>query len=409
MAGHFVRQAALEIAKAGHQITVVAPDHMAAQPIDDGPNLVVKRCRYWPWRSGQILAYGAGVIPNLQSRPLAILQAPLLFLAMLFTAFRSASQTDVIHAYWGFCGAVALALKYLIFIPRLWRDALRASVGFVVGHKEANQAKDLALKPVVLSILGSDLSGAGGKFITWLTKAVAVRVDHVTTASSTLAQNLVGAQSAVPTPNTDARSASLHKVKVIYNGVDASFLNGRNPAHPFVFLFVGRLAAVKGPDLALRAFTKAAKEIPGIELLVIGDGPMRKELEDYCRKQEAKVKFCGQIPYSDMPHYYRQANCLIISSRFEGLPNSLLEAMASGLAIVSFDVGGVAEVLSPERGVLVPNGDEASLSKALASIAKNGALAGRLGTAAAAWARENLSWSRVASEYLAIYQGTHNG
>jgi len=122
--------------------------------------------------------------------------------------------------------------------------------------------------------------------------------------------------------------------------------------------FVGRLSFEKGPDL----FCALASRLPGVPLALYGDGPMRAELE---RDHGGAVTFLGRVvPMA--PHWSR-IGLLVMPSRHEGLPLAALEAMAHGVPVAAFGVGGLPDLIEPgQNGFLAPAGDLAALAGAIA-------------------------------------------
>jgi L-malate glycosyltransferase len=128
-----------------------------------------------------------------------------------------------------------------------------------------------------------------------------------------------------------------------------------------VALFVGRLEHEKGTDVLLDAWTQVRQSLPDALLLLVGDGGLRSSLEA-CATPD--VRFAGLA--DDPLPYYQAADCFVLSSRSEGLPNAVLEAMATGLPVVATAVGGVPDVLHHgKEGLLVEPCDPTALAAAL--------------------------------------------
>jgi glycosyltransferase involved in cell wall biosynthesis len=138
----------------------------------------------------------------------------------------------------------------------------------------------------------------------------------------------------------------------------------------FAFFYVGRLEFVKDLGTLLRAFAALPSEIRSrAKLYLVGDGSERGLLESQCRALgiEDRVIFMGAR--SDAARLLIAADAFVMSSKSEGLPMALLEAMAAGIPCVATAVGGIPNLFSEERGVPVPAGDASQLSKAMGAVA----------------------------------------
>lgn len=151
-------------------------------------------------------------------------------------------------------------------------------------------------------------------------------------------------------------------------------------------LAIGRLHPVKGFDVLIEAFARAQAKVPGWRLDIHGEGDARPELEAQIRAAglEGQVRLPGLTdrPFDEL----RKAAVFVMSSRVEGFPNALVEAMACGLPVVSTAFGGAArDILTDGHdGLLVPAEDPAALAEALVRLMEDAALRNRLGAAAAA-------------------------
>lgn len=147
---------------------------------------------------------------------------------------------------------------------------------------------------------------------------------------------------------------------------------------------VGRLTEQKQFDLLLKAFARLKDRYSEWTLTIVGDGPMRSELESLCDQLglAGRVMFTGFV--TDPYRYLRQASLFVMSSGYEGFPNALCEAMACGLPVISTDcAGGVREIIRDgDNGILVPSGDEDALAAAMARLMGNEAERRRLASRA---------------------------
>ncbi len=197
----------------------------------------------------------------------------------------------------------------------------------------------------------------------------------------------------------------------IANGVDTRPFLAHTPAgrsqqtaSPLIVGFVGRLSPEKGPDLFLQAAARVLKELPSIRFQLIGDGPDRSSLEQLAQTLgiQDQVAFLGRK--DSMPGVYASLDLLVSSSRQEGLPMSLLEAMASSLPIVATSVGEVPSLISAhETGLLVPPSDVDALTSAIRTLLADPALRQQLGTSARDLVESSFSAARMTRHYTEVY------
>jgi glycosyltransferase involved in cell wall biosynthesis len=171
-------------------------------------------------------------------------------------------------------------------------------------------------------------------------------------------------------------------------------------------VFVGRLSPEKNPDGLLSAWVKAQPQLPsGWKLVFIGDGPMRQTLKERVEAEALRdsVQFAGER--SDVEHWLRAADIYVLASHHEGLSNTTLEAMASGLPVVSTRVSASAETIGEgEAGLIVDVGRMDQLAEALIRLATDSTLRERMGRAGRAVIERKYSIDRVAEAHLELYR-----
>jgi len=135
--------------------------------------------------------------------------------------------------------------------------------------------------------------------------------------------------------------------------------------------FVGRLARIKRVDHLLHAFACARRLGAAARLAIVGDGPLRSNLEDLSRRLgiHERVHFAGYR--ADMVSVAAAADLAVLSSDNEGTPVSLIEAGAACTASAAFSVGGVRDVVHADTGILVPASDVSALGRAIARLAND--------------------------------------
>ncbi len=152
---------------------------------------------------------------------------------------------------------------------------------------------------------------------------------------------------------------------------------------PFI-LAIGRLTHQKGFDSLIEAFALCAQRHPAWRLVILGEGAERGALEHIITSKRLSGRVLMPGTQQDTSRWLGQADLFVLSSRYEGFPNALLEAMAAGLAVVSFACeSGPPDIISHEiNGLLVPEGDVKALSKAMNGLMRDESLRRSLGTRA---------------------------
>jgi L-malate glycosyltransferase len=162
------------------------------------------------------------------------------------------------------------------------------------------------------------------------------------------------------------------RLSVIRNGVDTEYFQpapeGNGPSSSVV-LSVGRMVPDKDHETLIRAFALVARDFPQTQLWLVGEGPLLEEIRQLASEILPPGACRFLPPQADLRPLFRQAGLLALSSRTEALPNVVLEAMASGLAVAATAVGGVPEMVAPaETGWLAPPGDPPALAEALGRL-----------------------------------------
>lgn len=217
--------------------------------------------------------------------------------------------------------------------------------------------------PIVTTVHGASQMGGIADLYEWLQERAFRLFDGVIAVSDALAAEL------------RREGVDGERIAVIHNAFP-----GRTEFHPrgeararlglgedeFVIGWVGRMIEAKGPDL----FIQCLAEVDEIDFTacMIGDGPELARVKELTRKLKMsdRVRFHGRI--EDAAKLFRAFDVFVLSSRREGTPMVLLEAMAAGVPVVTPRVGGVSEVVGPEEARLVPPRDPKSLAAAVADV-----------------------------------------
>jgi glycosyltransferase involved in cell wall biosynthesis len=168
------------------------------------------------------------------------------------------------------------------------------------------------------------------------------------------------------------------RFEIVPNVVDTEVFHpdsGVMKDQPLRFVHVSGLRAEKNVPEIIRAMGRLLRKYPNAKLNIVGDGPERRKAEavaeelDLCGRS---VFFLGMLESGDVASVLRRSDVLILLSDFENSPCVLLEAMACGLFVVAPRVGGIPEIVTPQRGILVPPGDGPALAEAMEMISRQG-------------------------------------
>jgi glycosyltransferase involved in cell wall biosynthesis len=183
----------------------------------------------------------------------------------------------------------------------------------------------------------------------------------------------------------------------------------RAPLRP-VFLASRLLEPSYGVDCVLRAFARIQERIPDARLVVAGDGSLRASLERLARTLGLRhVRFVGRVPMDEMAGLYDAADVYLTATRVDNAPNSILEALACGLAVVTTDAGGIPDLVRHEDTCLmVPCGDPEAMADAAGRLLGDPVLAQRLGQRGREHA-ERFGWRVVGPAWLALYRRLASG
>ncbi len=204
------------------------------------------------------------------------------------------------------------------------------------------------------------------------------------------------------------------RLTVIPNGADPQRTCGVAPLdrssiavpHDAVLaVYAGRLDPQKGCDVLIEALALATCDVPRLHLALAGTGPQAGSLARLAEERgvAARTHFLGWC--DDIPRLLAAADLFVLASRWEGMPNAVLEAMAAGLPVVATRAEGVPELVQEERtGLLVPVGDAAQLAAALRRAASDARARAEWGARARTRVAEHFSLDQMISRYDALYR-----
>ena len=379
--GTFMEPIATSIAARGHLVHVVAPWHprVARRPVEHGVHFHFYK--YAPLESLNVFGYAEGMRADVRLRRTAMAAAPLALAAGWRAARKVARkyQATIMHGHWVVPGGVTAAVAS----PRV---------------------------PLVISLHGSDVFVAERFAPARAAARLAFRrAAYVTACSEDLAVRAI------------ALGAPRDRTVVIPYGVDADRFRpsaaarvefrSRNRIPPDVPLIAaaGRLVSKKGFEYLIDGLPR----IDGAVVALAGDGTLRDELERRASQAGVadRVVFLGNRSQDDVSALFASADVIATpsvrdeSGNVDGLPNVVMEALASGTPLVTTTAGGIGAVVENETtAIVVPEKDASALADALTRALTDAALRERLGVAARRLVQERFGWARTAERFEDVYR-----
>lgn len=292
-------------------ITVLVPYAPGAKEKEILEGVKVVRYHYFPVHKWETLCYPGAIVPRIREKKIRVLLVPFLVIALYFQLFRRLPAYDIVHAHW--------------LIPQ----------GII---------QSFFKKPYVVTGHGSDVHSFNKGFIKKLKIMALQKAKHVTVVSDHLKRKL------------QELDPGLHP-SVISMGVNASCFGNQYYIRDYfgqagrkVVLFVGRLVKEKG----ITYLIDAMRQINAL-LVIVGEGPMKSELEKEASEKKVEALFLGSKTHEELKTIYASADIFVMPSipaqngGKEGFGLVALEAMASGLPVVASDSGGISQII--EDGV----------------------------------------------------------
>jgi glycosyltransferase involved in cell wall biosynthesis len=378
-AGPFIRDLARGLVRGGDRVTVLAPHAAGVAPGWDDGGVEVVTFRYAPERH-EVLGYGRSLEADEKVKGKAALAAPLYALSARQALRRQLRRRrfDLVHAHW--------------IVPN---GVVAATVGKV---------------PLAIGLHGSDvfLAEKGGvrTFARW-----ALRRSRLLTGCS---PELVERVRALGFPAERSR--------VIPYGVDTSAFSPSPDRRPIwrerlgipesapLLLGVGRMATKKGFQVLIEILPSLLGEHPDLRVVLAGGGDLLDGFRESARPWADRVFFPGSVLRDTLPDLYRAADAFVLPAvhdgkgNVDGLPNVILEAMASGLPVVASRISGIPLAVEDGRtGLLVPERDPEALLEALRCLLADLDSARAMGEQGRGKAEAELTWDAVAARYREGY------
>lgn len=364
--GTFIYEAAQALIRQGIIINVVAMHTPDAETHETRNGIEVNRPRYmWP-ESLEVLQKYKGGLPIFWSKELLarLIILPFMIAHTLGIAWHT-RKADLIHAHWSLSALC-------VWLSRPF-------------HR----------KPFVVTVQGSDIyQGAKIPLIKLITRLALNQADYVLALSHSLA--------------VETRAMGITSpILIMPNGVNTSeFVPDASQRQPII-LFVGSLITRKGVNFLIMAMSTILETYPNYQLVIVGDGPLRNELERLVSKLNLtnNVEFVGDLSPKDVRVLMQKSQVFVLPSIEEGQGVVILEALACGLPCVGSAVGGIPEMIRPDlTGVLVPPGDAVSIASGIDYILSNPSRWQRMSSNARRIAVAEYDWDKIAQRLVSIYR-----
>ncbi|MGH8119567.1 MAG: glycosyltransferase [Gammaproteobacteria bacterium] len=376
----FVFELCRRLQKSGITIDVIAPHATGAKTLEVMNGINVYRYRYCPERL-EVLAYQGGILANLRRHGSAFLLVPGFFLFQGLAVWRRLRKEkyDLMHAHW--------------LIPQ----------GLVCVLVNLLRARGNRI-PVVCTSHGGDLYALRGRPFPAIKNFVMKRLAHLCVVSRAMQATCIG------------YGMEPEKINVLPMGVDLRniFRPAANTVrHAHRLLFVGRLVEKKGVTHALDAMAILKKTIPGIELLVVGDGPELPALKQKITQlglEDQNVTLAGSIRNVELPAIYSSAAVFVMPAVVdshgdqEGFGLVLVEAMGCGCAVVASDLPPIHDIVQHgQNGLLTKPGDARDLADKILQLLQDRELCLRLAANGRESVRGRFDWETTATQYQKLF------
>ncbi len=368
-------------------IHILAPHAPGAKELETWGKMKITRFPYFFPKSLEKLCYEGGIIPNLKSSWLARLQLPFFLIALLIHLIKmtSGNKFDLIHCHW------LIPQGFFCALIKIFRGI-----------------------PYILTAHGGDVYSF--KNIPFVRSLIKFSLKHSTICT-------VNSQA---TKNEVLKNRENSNIQVVPMGVDLDKFNPENFNHEIrdsmgsenlLLLGVGRLAFKKGFNFLIEAMPQIIQEIPNTQLVIIGFGPQKEQLEKQIQRLNlsSSVSLIGGKSGKELRDWFASADIFIGPSIVtpdgdtEGQGVVFLEAMASGTAVIASDVGGIKDVVRDKfSGLLVHEKNPQAIAKKTVQLAKDKNQRDQLIQNALEMVRSDYSWQNSSKNISELYhQYTH--
>lgn len=290
-----------------YDVTVIVPSAPGTKKKELLEGVEVIRYRYFPIKSMETLCYPGSIVARIKEKKIRALLIPFLLISLYLKLLLVHNQFDVVHAHW--------------LIPQGILQSLFKTPYLVTGH-------------------GTDVSSMNAGLIRTFKKHCLENASSVVVVSNALAQIV---SELCPEVKTNVVSMGCNTRQF---GPQFRKENFFQQGDQKIILFVGRLVEIKGVSYLIEAM-----KYINAKLIIVGDGPLKRDLQEQAKCMPDKVSFAGAKNHEDLPQIYASADIFVAPSittpdgAKEGFGLVILEAMASGLPVVANRSGGIVEIV----------------------------------------------------------------
>ncbi|HAP19662.1 MAG TPA: hypothetical protein DCR27_00110 [Lachnospiraceae bacterium] len=349
-----------------YDVTVLVPAAVGAKRREVLEGVSVIRYHYFPVYRWETLCYPGAIVPRIREKKVRICLVPFLFLGLFCKMLKIGKDYDIVFANWLIPQGIVQSFFKIPYV--------------LVGH-------------------GGDVSSLNKAVVKQLKVRACKKAGKVIVVSKELKNQLKKYFNSSP-------------IDVIPMGCDIKKFNPLNRVHNYfgqkdkkIVLFVGRLAEKKGIEYLI----EAAGDIDA-RFIIVGEGPLREKLIGQASGLADKLVFCGAKPHEELAKIYASADIFVAPSVTakdgdkEGMPTTIMEAMASGIPVVASNSGGISEILKDgENGFLVAERDVAGLREKINMLVGNAELRKKLGKNARLTAEE-YDYTNIARKYADAFR-----
>ena len=289
--------------------------------------------------------------------------------SMLFSLFKKIKDFDIIHAH----SHLFFSTNLTTFVKKFKKTPL-----IITNHGLVSQTAPINLQKIFLSTIA---------------KWTFINADAVICYTPEMKKEM------------EIWGIPSNNVHVIHNGVNVEHFRPLDENKEYDIIWIGRYVPGKGVEYLINSISELQKEIKGLKVLMIGSGPLKKNIDKMVSEMDLTnhINFIEKISNIDLPVYYNKSKIFILTSLEEGVPRTLLEAMSCGLPVVCSNLPQLKKLVEG-CGILVPKKDISYIVNVITEIMNNHELAKKLGQNARSRVLEEYSWDDTVNKTLRLYE-----